>query len=231
MKDSDYRRKTAEAAEAKRAAQAQVDAIKQEREERANQLDAYIAIAHQQLIGDQQYLAKLAQEDPAAWVAEKQAMESRAANFQALLQERQSLANRQKAEQDKAVQDWRKEQSAKLFEKLPEWRDPAKSAAEQRMVAEYLLGVGFSNEELNDLYEHRSLLVAREAALWRQHQAALKSAKDKQVKPEPAKAIKPGVANQKTQDEKVVRVEELRKRAQRTGKQEDIAAYLVAKSG
>lgn len=59
----------------------------------------------------------------------------------------------------------------------------------------------------------------------------MKSAKEKQVKPEPAKAVKPGAANQKTQDDKAIKVEELRKRAQRTGKQDDIAAYLVAKSG
>ena len=99
------------------------------------------------------------------------------------------------------------------------------------MVAEYLLGQGFSSEELNDLYEHRSLLVARDAALWRQHQAALKSAKEKQVKPEPTKAVKPGAAHQATKDQAATKVDELRKRAQRTGNSDDIAAYLIAKSG
>jgi hypothetical protein len=229
MKDADYRRKTAEAAEAKRAAQAQVDAIRQEREQRANHLDAYLHLAHQQLIGDQQHLARLAQEDPAAWVAEKQAMEQRHANFQALLQERQALANRMTAEQEQEVSEWRKTERDKLHEKLPEWKDPQKASAEQRLVAEYLIEQGYSQDDLKDLFDHRALIVAREAALWRQHLKAKQSVKEKQVKTEPGKPLKPGAAPPKQSDQSAAKVDQLRARAKRTGSQEDIAAYLIAK--
>ena len=36
------------------------------------------------------------------------------------------------------------------------------------MIVDYLLKQGYTVPELQDLHEHRSLLVARDAALWRQ---------------------------------------------------------------
>ncbi|MFD0738239.1 hypothetical protein ACFQZQ_02910 [Lysobacter koreensis] len=134
------------------------------------------------------------------------------------------------AEQERELSEYRKAERDKLHEKLPEWRDPAKAGAEQKLVAEYLLEAGYSGEELKELFDHRALIVAREAALWRQHQAAVKSVKDKQTKSEPAKAVKPGHAQDKP-SQQVSRVDDLRKRAQRTGNQDDIAAYLMAKQG
>lgn len=231
MKDADYRRKTAEVAEAKREAQAERERIAAERSHYANHLDAVLHSLQAQLIGDQAALAQLAETDPAEWVRQNAAFQQRYADYQKAIQERSALANRMTAEQEKEIAEWRKSEREKLHEKLPEWKDPQKAGAEQRLVAEYLIEQGYTQDDLKDLFDHRAMIVAREAALWRQSQAAKASVKDKQVKPEPAKAIKPGVANQVTKDQNAVKVDELRKRAQRTGKQEDIAAYLVAKSG
>ena len=134
------------------------------------------------------------------------------------------------AEQEQEALEWRKAEREKLHEKLPEWRDPQKAAAEQKLVAEYLLQAGYGQEELVELFDHRALIVAREAAMWRQHQAALKSAKEKQTKNEPAKALKPGVPKS-NQEQKATDLDKLRERARRTGSQDDIAAYLIAKQG
>lgn len=231
MKDADYRRKTAEAAEAKREAQAERERIAAERTHYANHLDTVLNSLQTQLIGDQQALAELARTDQAQWVIENAAFQQRYAAYQQAIHQRQDIANRQKAEQDRAVQEWRRDEQAKLLDKLPEWKDQGKASAESKLIAEYLLGQGYTNEELSDLYEHRSLIVARDAALWRQHQAALKSAKDKQVKPEPGRPVKPGAAQQKATDQNVAKIDQLRAKAKRTGSQEDIAAYLLAKQG
>lgn len=231
MKDADYRRKTAEAAEAKREAQADRERIAAERSHYANHLDTVLHSLQTQLIGDQQALAHLAETDQAEWVRQNAAFQQRYANYQAAVQERQALANRVTAEQEQEISEWRKAERQKLHEKLPEWKDPQKAGAEQRLVAEYLIDQGYSQDDLKDLVDHRALIVAREAALWRQSQAAKQSVKDKQVKPEPAKAIKPGVAKQNTQDQQATKVDQLRAKARRTGSQEDIAAYLIAKSG
>jgi hypothetical protein len=214
MKDGDYRRKTAEAAEVKRAAEAERMQVRQEREYHANQLEVLIHGLQTQLVGDQQALAQLAESDPAEWVRENAAFQQRYAK-----------------QQEREQAEWRKAEREALREKLPEWNDPQKAQAEQKMVAEYLISQGYAADDLANLFDHRALVVAREAALWRQHQAAQKTLKDKQVKPEPQKGLKPGAAQQKTQDQQASKVDELRKRAQRTGNQDDIAAYLIAKSG
>lgn len=104
------------------------------------------------------------------------------------------------AEQEREVAEWRKAERDKLHDKLPEWKDATKAAADQKLIAEYLLSQSYSGEELTDLFDHRALLVARDAALWRQHQAAVQSAREKKAKPEPQKGLKPGAA-QSNQDQ------------------------------
>lgn len=228
MKDADYRRKTAEAAEVKRAAQAEREQVQQERTQYANQLDVLIHGLQTQLIGDSQALAQLAEEDPAAWVAENARFQQRYGKLQQAVQERQAIANRDRAEQEAQTQEWRKSEREKLREKVPEWSDPAKAAAEQRLVAEFLIDVGYSKEELTDLFDHRALIVARDAAKWRQHQAAVKSAKDKQAKPEPGKAVKPGAAPSK-QTEGTQTYRDALSKARKSGRDDDVMALLAAK--
>jgi hypothetical protein len=52
QREQDYRRKTAEAAELRRKAEAERAAVQQERETRVNQLDVLIHAMHQELVGD-----------------------------------------------------------------------------------------------------------------------------------------------------------------------------------
>lgn len=229
MKDADYRQKTAATAERQRQLQAREEQIQQERTQYANQLDVFLQTMHSELVGDQAALAELARTDPAEWVAQNAAFQQRAQKFNEALQHRQAIAGRMTADEERQQADWRKAERDKLHEKLPQWRDPAKASAEQKLVAEYLIEQGYSQEDLKELFDHRALLVAREAALYRQSQAAKQSVKDKQVKTEPNKPVKPGAAHQKTTDQSVAKIDQLRARAKRTGSQEDIAAYLVAK--
>lgn len=155
--------------------------------------------------------------------------QERYANYQKAVHERQSLANRTSAEQEREVSEWRKSERDKLHDKLPEWRDPGKAQAEQKLVAEYLLEQGYSQDDLKDLFDHRALLVAREAALWRQHQAAVKSVKDKQVKTEPGKPLKPGAAQSKEPLAKQAYQEALTRARKSGGGEDSIMALLAAK--
>lgn len=228
MKDADYRRKTAEVAEAKREAQALAERVKAEREYHANHLDALIGGLQSQLVGDQAELAKLAEENPAEWVRANQAFQQRYANYQKAIAERQQLANLQKQEQDAGLDKWREGERAALQEKLPEWRDTKVKEAESRAIGEYLLGQGYTAEELGELFDHRALLVARDAAKWREHQAALKSAKDKQTNPPPAKPVKPGVQREGNPQPNTAYRESLA-RLRKTGSTDDAMALLAAK--
>lgn len=231
MKDADYRQKTAATAERQRQLQAREEQIQQERTQYANQLDVFLQTMHSELVGDQAALAELARTDPAAWVAQNADFQQRAQKFNEALQHRQAISGRISADEERQQAEWRKAERDKLHEKLPEWRDPGKASAEQKLVAEFLIKEGYSQDDLKDLFDHRALIVARKAALYDQHVAAKQSVKEKQVKTEPGKPIKPGSAQTKPSDQHAAKVDQLRAKAQRTGKQEDIAAYLVAKSG
>ena len=222
MKDADYRKKTAEAAEAKRLAAAERDQVRAEREHYANHLDVVLGSMQKQLIGDQQALAELARTDPAEWVAQNAAFQQRYADYQTALQERQSLANRMSAEQEQQVAEWRKAEREKLQERLPEWRDKKVAETEQRLVAEFLLKEGYQSNELAELFDHRALVVARKAALYDQMQAA--KAKKSQ---EPPKPVKPGVAKP-AQPQNGAYQDALAK-ARRTGNADDIERALRLK--
>ena len=94
MKDADYRRKTAEAAEAKREAQAQYERVQQERTHYANQLDVLIGQLQTELVGDQQALAQLATKDPIEWVRQNATMQQKIQRFQRAVDERQAIVQR-----------------------------------------------------------------------------------------------------------------------------------------
>lgn len=227
MKDADYRRKTAEVAEAKRIAQADRERVHAERNHYANHLDVLIGGLQSQLVGDQRALAQLAETDPAEWVKQNALTQQRYANLQSAIQERQQLANRQSAEQQQEMEEWRKGEAVALQDKLPEWRDAKVKEAESRSIAEYLLEQGYANDELSNLFDHRALLVARDAAKWRSHLAAQKSLKDKQARPEPPKTMKGGTA-QDTKPTNSAYQDALAK-ARKTGNPDDIERALRLK--
>ena len=228
MKDADYRRKTAETAEAKRIVLAEREHITAERSNYANHLDVILERLQTQLIGDQAHLAELARTDPAEWVAQNAATQQRYADYQTALQERTQLANRMTAEQEREQTEWRRAERDLLRDKLPEWNDPQKAGSEQKLVAEFLMSEGYQAEEIADLFDHRALIVARKAALYDQHVKATASAKAKQVKPEPAKAIKPGAAKAANQPNRTA-FDAARERLSKTGSDDDAMRLLQLK--
>lgn len=226
MLEADYRAKTAEIAEAKRVAQAHIQQVQQERVYHASHLNALIQGLQTQLIGDQQALAQLAQSDPAAWVSENAKFQQKYGQYQQAVQASQQLANQQTQEQQQADLEWRQGEAAALQEKLPEWRDAKVKETESNAIAEYLMGNGYAAEELSELFDHRALLVARDAMKWRQHQAAQKTLKDKQTR-EPPRPFK-AQASRPNQPEQT-RYQEIRERARKTGDESDLLAQLAAK--
>ncbi len=222
--EADYRRKTAEVAEAKRAAQEQTEQIRQERTQYANQLDVSLHLMHKQLIGDQEALAELARTDPAEWVARNAEFQQRINVYQAAVQQREHLTKAQQADEDRGHQEWRESERKLLQEKLPEWKDQAKAEAEQKLIAESLMGIGYSAQELSELFDHRALLIARKAALYDQLQAA----KAKQAKPEPRKTLAPGAPKPSTDTQRSAYQEALAK-AKRSGRPEDVERAIMLK--
>lgn len=194
MKDADYRRKTSEVAETKRAVEGQRQEVQQQREYLAKQTAPLLGLLREQLIGSQQRLAQLANEDPAAWVSENQQFQQRAQMFDALLAENDRLAGQRKADQERDREEFLEGEKKILHEKRPEWKDAKVMGAEQAKIAQYLLDSGYAPEELKEL-DHRDILTALDAANWREHQKKVAGAKAKQGQPTPPeRVVKPGAA-------------------------------------
>lgn len=191
MFEADYRKKTAELGEQRRSVETMRQQIEQERNNAASQLDVLIDGLHRQLVGDQQSLSKLIEEDPQEYLRQQNLINQRSQMLQDAFAQRQALAQRQQADEQAKQAEWRKSEGERLLEKLPHWREPAKAQAEQQEIAEYLSELGYTTEELGGLVDHRALLVARDAAAYRRMQAA----KAKREKEQPRKPIRPGTAS------------------------------------
>lgn len=196
MMEADYRRKTAELGEQRRKAEELMQAVTQERQQYVNQLTTALQVIQSELQEDQEALNELAQSNPAEYIARLQKANAKAQKYQQIEQARQALLKQQQEAEAKAQAEFAKRERQVLLEKLPSWRDEKRAVAEQKVIANYLLDIGYTADELNELIDHRALLVARDAALYR----ASKQAKQKQHKPHRA-PIKPGAATRTTAKE------------------------------
>lgn len=113
-----------------------------------------------------------------------------------------------------------------MLEALPTWRDADKRTAEQKEVAQFLLSNGYSAADINGLYDHRAVLLARKAMLWDKAQAA----RQKQVNAQtsPPKAVKPGASN--PTNTKQNQTQQAFAKFRKSGRDDDAVAYLLSRS-
>jgi len=116
------------------------------------------------------------------------------------------------------------EEHAKMVSILPEWNNPDTQRAIAKSLSEFALGKGYTQEELSQLVDHRSILVLMQAKAYedmtrKQHEVRAKKVKNKpKVVSTKAKRAK-SEANVGKRKEKM-------KRLQSTGKVDDAASLL-----
>lgn len=227
MKDADYRRKTTEAAEAKREALELKQRVEQERGHYANQLDVLIHQLHAELIGSQQEMAELAAIDPGEWVRRNAIQQQKIQRFQSAMQERQAIEQRTRSDAERTQAEKTRGEVEKLRAAIPEWRDGQVMQKDLNDVETFIRNHGFSDEDMAMFVDSRVFLMARRAMQAESRASALASAKGKKTSSPPPKAVKAGAASQQQkvgQDE----YQSALKRA-RSGKEDDLLALLAAK--
>lgn len=226
MRQQDYTRKTQEAAEQSRKADQLFQTVQQEYGARINQLDALAGSLYRELVGDQQKLASLIESDPQEYLRQQAAMQAKVA----MLQQAQQAQQQYKAMQDSQAEQHRSELLAKseaaLLEALPSWRDADKRATEQREIAQFLLTNGYTPDDLNELSDHRAVLLARQAMLWSKAQTA----RQKQVSAPtpPPKVVKPGTSN--PTNVKQTQTQQAFNKFKKSGRDDDAVAFLLSKA-
>lgn len=177
---------------------------------------------------------KLRDEDPAEWAARITEFDQRRAHIGQLKANAyaQWQANQYARTQEAtAVRDQVKaEQSQILMQKLPEWQDTKQANVEKTKIAEYLLReeVGFQPQELDQLLDHRQVLIARKAMLYDESRGSVDTAK-KRVATVP-KIMKSGAPKAREQLASE-RLAALRDKMVKTGHPDDALAYTLAKRG
>jgi hypothetical protein len=114
------------------------------------------------------------------------------------------------------------ENQQKLLEAVPEWADPEKGTQERQAVKKYLQEIGFSNDEVSQIYDHRAVLVARDAMRYRQMMAKKQSVQPTQTA---TKTAKPGVATSVSEQGQKSRKRSLQ-RLQQSGRVADAASAI-----
>ncbi len=111
-----------------------------------------------------------------------------------------------------------------LLKAVPEWSDDAKAAKDKEAIMADLKSRGYSDSDLQGLSDHKAVLLARDAWLYRQQQTANKVA-EKQVRAAP-KIIKPGTSGQGASQAKTIN--NLKIAVRTSGTRESVADYLLA---
>ena len=216
----DYTRKTQQVAEVRKAAEAELQAIRAEREQYAQLLGALSeqvkAAAEPQIDWDRLY-----REDPIEYVRQREVMRDNKERAAAIDAEQQRLFQIAQEEQVKQLQTVKVKESHALLEAVPSWKDPAKAKAEKTMLIEFGQKMGFTPQELGNIYDHRVVLALRKAALYDQMQA--KRQVIKPVTNNGPRPAKPGAAGRVSQMSDSVRAKQ---RLAKTGRVEDAASAI-----
>ena len=221
QRQADYTRKTQSFAQEKQQAQS---ALQSEyaslRQERA-QLAQALQFAQQQLLTEREPdWAKLKAEDPLGYLDARDQWRDRREKLQAYAQQQAQLHAANDAAEYENLSQTVQSENAKLLAAIPEWKDPEKSKSERAAIREFAKQIGYSDEELSQAYDHRAVLVLRDAMAYR----SLMQKKQAVVQQAP-KVAKPGVTPVKGSDAK--RAFERFKKSRHV----DDAAELILQSG
>lgn len=218
----DYTRKTQALAQERKAAQAELEQVRTERQQYAQMLGALqqqLAQADQQMTPEQ--LNSLYESDPIEWMRQKEAMRERYEKQIAIQSEQQRLMQMQQAEQQQNMQRYLEGQKNALLTAMPQLRDPQVASVEKQRWIEAGKSIGFSDQELNGITDHRVLLALKSIADFN----GLK-AKRQQVKPNVStkRVAKPGSSSNASQKSSSVKKSQQRLRS--TGNVKDAASLI-----
>ena len=220
-RQQDYTRKTMKLAEERKALEAEAQAVRVERSQYAERLEAMKTFLDQQMGAEPDWEA-LKASDPAEYAV-------KFADYQRQMTARNRVEAEQRKVHDQQMQDQQVQLQAtiqaereRLFEALPDWKQPEVAKKEQEALITYGTNIGFTEDELANLYDHRAVLILNKARLYDEAQARGKTV----LKEKPAKApvLKPGSpAPPKKGSEKV---DKLRSKFKKTGRPQDAVALL-----
>ena len=196
--------------------------VRQSREvygQRLQQVEQALASLHQQ----EPDWDKLEAEDPARFATESAKWERHHRKIRALHAEQQRVFDEQVADETKQLNEYKAGQQRQMMEAIPEWADEKVHTAEQQKLYAYARNtLGFSEEEVNTILDHRSVVALRKAMLFDELQA--KGRKKVKKGKKPTKTLKPGTRQRRKK--KAGGAEKARRQLAKSGRMRDAESAL-----
>jgi len=219
---ADYTKKTQEVAELRKANEAERQAIEESKKVRDTYAQRLQAIEQFLTQGDsQEDLAVMKENDPIGYAVKVAEMTEKKEQLNAVRAEQQRLAQQQQAEQSQAMQNFVAQEAQKLAQVLPEFSDKTKGEQVRNEIRNYGKSVGYTDNELAQVYDSRHVITLHKAMLYDKLQKSKPSVKKKVA--EAPKMVKSGTkVKQSVSDAQKKQMARLRQ----TGKKEDAAALF-----
>ena len=217
---ADYTRKTQEIAETRKA----VEAERQKIEEAARLRDTYaqrLSVIEQMLSQGEKAedLAALKETDPIGYAVKVAEQTEREKQLAAVRAEQQRIAQQQQSEQQERLQAHLQAESVKLQEAIPEIADPVKGQAIKTDIRNYAKKLGFSDQELAQVYDSRAVTAIYKAMQYDKLTAG-KSEAVKKVTQAP-RMMRPGTSTPEARESQEGK--KLREQLKRSGNKNDAA--------
>lgn len=217
---SDYTRKTQEVAEARKA----VEAERQKIEEAARLRDTYaqrLTVIEQMLSQGEnaEDLQSLKETDPIGYAVKVAEQTEREKQLAAVRAEQQRIAQQQQAEHSERLQAHLQAEALKLQEAIPEMSDPAKSQAVKTDIRNYAKKIGFTDQELAQVYDSRAVTALYKAMQYDKLMSG-KTEATKKVSQAP-KMMRPGTSTPEAKETQEAK--KLREQLRRSGNKNDAA--------
>lgn len=149
----------------------------------------------------------LMEQDPQEYLKQRHLFDKRQAQLQQVNAQKQHLDAQEKQEQVKNYVQFVQSEQQELLAKLPDWKDQTKRATEEKLIADELLSRGFEpervygkpnpdgtpNPQAPGITDHKIILLARDAMLYRQMMSKAKAAAQK-VSNLPQRTVSPDAA-------------------------------------
>ena len=229
-RQSDYTKKTQDISEQRKEfeelSKQYTDEISQIQNERGQYVQALEHAIKTSLSGAEQFAnidwERLRSEDPVEFALKKDEYRDLQDKVRQNQQEQASIQQKQQEDYRKNLKEHLKKENDLLLEKMPEWGDSKKQKGIAEGIRTFAKSIGFSDEEIGGLSDHRSLITIHKAKLYDDLQKA--DVKSKKVKNKP-RVVRAGSGVQKGSEKRSKRASQM-KRLQGTGHLDDATALL-----
>ena len=216
-RQQDYTRKTQELANQRKTIEQQAQELAQRDAIYAQLLPKMEAQLQGELVNEPDW-DSLYNDDPIAFVREKQLWDEKKEKLKAAQAEQQRLQQESYAQQQQLIAQQVQEGQQKILEIIPEWKNAEVASKEKLAIRDYGINVlGYSPQEMDAIYDYRALLGLRNAWL---NSKTVEATKKKPTQKAPARVARPGTTTRKKSVAPVKRAKQV---LAKSGKVQDAA--------